>query len=204
MQHKRDNNTVPYIRFNGISWSPNGDLLTFRNNKIDFKVLNLKPAEKYIKNVQDLQDWVKFGEADDNSKFSRHENKLMEEETDQIVTESFRVLFDWKNMFDMEDSYVLNSINKSESIPYIFQNNIPDYKEHFNTSIRKQNINSQDFKHSMSHLVKTNATKKKATLNITNIGKKVALFNSLKYKVLTQKNYNLYLIKVSEVLIINL
>jgi len=153
----------------------------------------LKPAEKYIKNVQDLQDWIKFGEADDNSKFSRHENKLMAEESDQIVTESFRVLFDWKNMFEMDDSYVLSAINKTDSVPYIFQNNMPDFKEHYTTNINKQLSKNTEFKHSLSHLVKSNVSKKKATLNITSMGRKLDLFDKIKFRVLTKDNYNAYL-----------
>ena len=99
----------------------------------------MNQADKLITNFNNLDDWIKFcGANDERSKFSRRENKLIEDEKELIITEKLRHIVDWKSMFDYDDNMILNSINRIDSLPNLFNNNNTfDYRqEHFSDKNR--------------------------------------------------------------------
>lgn len=135
---------IPYPKTCSFTWNPNGQLLTFGYHKIDFN--QLKQTDKIVSNFNDLDDWVKYCKSKDyrNNKFSKSENKLFEEENNIIIYDKLRDLIDWKSMIDSEENAILNSINRIESLPNLFMNNVAldIQQEHFagNTLIKK-NLN---------------------------------------------------------------
>jgi hypothetical protein len=117
-----ESSILPYVRTCSFAWGPKGQILTFHYNKIDFK--QLKPNDKSISNFNNLEDWIKFCEAKDGrTKFSKSENKLIEEESDLIITDSLRSIVDWKSMMELDDNLILNAINRVDSLPNIFLHN---------------------------------------------------------------------------------
>jgi hypothetical protein len=120
-------NIVPYVRTCSFCWSPCGNIVTFHYNKLDVK--QLKPTEKIITNFNNLEDWVKYCKADETNKFSRTENKLIDDDSDIIITDKLKKLVDWNNLMDVDEAQIVSSINRVDSLPSLFLNN-------FNTDIQ--------------------------------------------------------------------
>lgn len=141
----QQHNIIPYPKTCSFTWNPNGQLLTFSYHKIDFA--QLKQSDKIISNFNDLDDWIKYCKSKDyrNNKFSKSENKLFEEENNLIVYDKLRDLIDWKSMIDSEENAILNSINRMESLPNLFVNNVAldIQQEHFaGSALIKKNLNN--------------------------------------------------------------
>ena len=133
---------IPYPKTSSFTWNPNGQILAFQYNKIDFT--QLKQSDKTISYCKDLEDWVKFSLSKDRNKFFKSENKLIEDDNNSIIFEKLRDLVDWKDMGEMEDAVILNSINKIESLPNLFMNNVAldIQQDHFSNNINKNfNLN---------------------------------------------------------------
>jgi len=140
----QQHNIIPYPKTCSFTWNPNGQLLAFSYNKIDFA--QLKQSDKIISNFNDLDDWVRYCKSKDqrNNKFSKSETKLFEEDNNVLVYEKLRDLIDWKSMIDSEENAILNSINRMESLPTLFANNVvlDIQQEHLaGTALIKKNLN---------------------------------------------------------------
>jgi hypothetical protein len=169
---------IPYPKTCSFAWNPNGELLTFSYHKIDFA--QLKQTDKIISNFNDLDDWVKYCKSKDyrNNKFSKSENKLFEEENNIIVYDKLRDLIDWKSMIDSEENAILNSINRIESLPNLFMNNVvlDIQQEHFaGNALNKKNLNMlffEDFfapnNSGNNHSLITNAHNSVSLCNLNN------------------------------------
>jgi hypothetical protein len=196
---------IPYIRTCSFAWSPQGHILTFNYNKIDVKAL--KPEEKIINNFNNLEDWVKFAKADSRSKFSRTENKLIEEDSDIIITDKLKKIVDWNNIMEIEENQILSSVNKVDSLPNLFMSNLlNDFQmEHYPSSIRKdKNVqNIYDMNNSINNLSsifnesqskERQAPQKKHNIHIyflsyeNNVNRNF-IFENLKIKLLSKEHF---------------
>jgi hypothetical protein len=197
---------IPYIKTCSFAWSPHGHILTFNYNKIDVK--SLKPEEKIINNFNNLEDWVKFAKADCRSKFSRTENKLIEDDNEIIITDKLKKIVDWNNMMELEESQILSSVNKIESLPSLFMSNLLSdlQSEHYPSSVIRKDKNSQniyDMNSSVNNLSsifneqqgkeKQNIRKKHNIhiyyLSLENTANRNFIFENLKIKLLSKEYF---------------
>jgi hypothetical protein len=113
-------------------------MVTFHYNKVDVK--QLKPAEKIISSFNNLEDWVKYCKADETNKFSRTENKLIDDDSDIIITDKLKKIVDWNNLMEVDESQIISSINRIESLPTLFMNTLNNelQMEHFPTTSSKR------------------------------------------------------------------
>lgn len=148
--------TIPYIRSNGICWGPNGNLIFFKSNKIDFKTL--KAIDKVIKKEADLIDWIKCY-SENKSKFSRSDYKLLEEETESLIVEEFKDFLEWKGFNQLDDDFIIKSINRNESMPNILKLNENIELESTRSSFHHQN----SYQVSTSNTIKENFKAKSNT-----------------------------------------
>ena len=180
--------------------------MTFHYNKLDVK--QLKPTEKIITNFNNLEDWVKYCKADETNKFSRTENKLIDDDSDIIITDKLKKIVDWNNIMDEDATQIVNSINRIDSLPSLFLNNFPNdiQLEHYPTiSVRKNEkdyfMNVLDYtsinnsSHAYLEQVETKAKmKKKFLINVyyisnESIANRLFIIENLKIKLLSKEHF---------------
>jgi hypothetical protein len=190
--------TIPYIRSNGICWGPNGSLVTFKSNKIDFKTL--KASEKMIKKESDLIDWIN-SYSGNKSKFSRSDNKLLEEDSDTLIAEEFKSFIEWRGFNQLDDDFIIKSINRKESLP-----NIIKYNESQDLDVLRsgQSANQDNYRSIGCPIrenfnAKTNTPEYKAFVHVYhNVSLKYKLFSLIKINPISKKPFFGHLINVNE------
>ncbi len=175
-------------------------MLFFKSHKIDFKTL--KSIDKVIKKEADLIDWIKCY-SENKSKFSRSDYKLLEEESETLIIDEFKSFIEWRGFNQLDDDYIIKSINRNESMPNILKfsegNDIDStrvsvYSSHNGISSGK--VTKEHFK------AKTSTPINKAIVNIYHhVTKKYKILHDIKINPISNKPFyanliNVHLLKV--------
>jgi len=170
-------------------------LLFFKSHKIDFKTL--KSIDKVIKKEADLIDWIKCY-SENKSKFSRSDYKLLEEESETLIIDEFKSFIEWRGFNQLDDDYIIKSINRNESMPNILKFNEGNDIDSTRVSVYSSQNGISSGKVTKEHFkAKTTTPINKAIVNIyPHVTKKYRILHDIKINPISNKPFYANLINV--------
>ena len=183
--------TVPYMKTCTFSWIPNGQIIFFQYNKIDFK--QLKEKDKEITSSTNLKNWSKFC-LNKNASIKQilNDDKLIEEEEEeeikQIITQPLYKVINWDFSFDTDINEIFNYINSPLSLPTIFANN-SNFKNNNQISfLNKNSLVNTEIPHKLNITSNEVNDQKKIFYNVKNLENEMKILNNLKIQIFSKES----------------